>query len=100
LLKLPGLYWCQVAREHRALPLARSGACGRFVSIARSPWVSENSLHWVLDVIAKEDQRSYRDDNDPRDRGFPSPPRSQPRPPETIEKAHILATLLRHLTTY
>lgn len=46
--------------------LSRVMDAGEFLDLARAHWRIENSLHWVLDVVMKEDASRARKDNAPQ----------------------------------
>jgi predicted transposase YbfD/YdcC len=45
--------------------LSRVMKAEEFISLVRSHWAIENSLHWVLDVVMREDHSRSRKDNAP-----------------------------------
>ena len=53
------------SEENRYYLLSQAFSQERFNSITREHWGSENSLHWVLDMVFNEDQSRNRKDNCP-----------------------------------
>jgi predicted transposase YbfD/YdcC len=54
-----------VQRQTRYYLLSRLMSAQEFLDTVRAHWTIENSLHWVLDVIMREDQARARKDHAP-----------------------------------